>query len=213
MFEALSFLSPRGPVTHDEQSRIYYESMHAAGICLGTIQARTYVQLALACQQSLCTMMHWAPLSMEFLICCDTIASPVTSTCCRAKQVFVSDCLQKRSLYAAGKWFPKFTDLRKSVMPSRTPVHSEYGLEVRTPSTVYFWCFTFFAFLVASLSAGLVAISSARSSWAARSNGVKYPFQLSFIRNSAGFVHGGTYDLCLIFWRGSRTLVFACLST
>ena len=27
--------------------------MHAAGICLGTVQARTQVQLALACQQSL----------------------------------------------------------------------------------------------------------------------------------------------------------------
>ena len=31
MFEALSFLGPRGPVTHDEQSSIYYDSMHAAG--------------------------------------------------------------------------------------------------------------------------------------------------------------------------------------
>ena len=44
MIEALSFLGPRGPVTPDEQSRIYYDSMHAAGICLGTIQARTHVQ-------------------------------------------------------------------------------------------------------------------------------------------------------------------------
>ena len=44
----------------------------------------------------------------------------MTSTCCRTKQVFVSDCLQKRSLYAAGKWFPKFTDLWKLVLPSRT---------------------------------------------------------------------------------------------
>ena len=46
MIEALSFLGPRGPVTHDEQSCIYDDSMHAAGICLGTIQARTHVQLA-----------------------------------------------------------------------------------------------------------------------------------------------------------------------
>ena len=53
MIEAVSFLGPRGPVTHDEQSCIYYDSMHAAGICLGTVQARTHVQLALACQQSL----------------------------------------------------------------------------------------------------------------------------------------------------------------
>ena len=50
MIEAVSFLGPRGTITPDEQSRIYYDSMHAAGICLGTIQARTHVQLALACQ-------------------------------------------------------------------------------------------------------------------------------------------------------------------
>ena len=30
-----------------------YDSKHAAGVCLGTIQARTHVQLALACQQSM----------------------------------------------------------------------------------------------------------------------------------------------------------------
>ena len=32
--------------------------MHAAGICLGTIQARTHVQLALACQQSMIRAQH-----------------------------------------------------------------------------------------------------------------------------------------------------------
>ena len=53
VIEALSFLGPRGPVTRDEQSCIFYDSMHAAGICLGTIQARTHVQLAIACQQAL----------------------------------------------------------------------------------------------------------------------------------------------------------------
>ena len=53
MIEALSFLDPCGPVTHDEQSCIYYDSMHAAGICLGTVQGRTHVQLAFSCQQSL----------------------------------------------------------------------------------------------------------------------------------------------------------------
>ena len=36
MFEALSFLGPRGPVAHEEQSRFLYDSMHIAGICLGT---------------------------------------------------------------------------------------------------------------------------------------------------------------------------------
>ena len=40
MIEALSFLGPRGPVARDEQSCIYYDSLHAAGLCLRTIQAR-----------------------------------------------------------------------------------------------------------------------------------------------------------------------------
>ena len=54
MFEASWFLGPRGLVTPDEQSCFFFffNSLHAAGICLGTIQARTHVQLALACQQS-----------------------------------------------------------------------------------------------------------------------------------------------------------------
>ena len=53
MIEALSFLGLRGPVTHDEQSCIYHDSMHAAGNWLGPVQARAHVQLALECQQSL----------------------------------------------------------------------------------------------------------------------------------------------------------------
>ena len=48
MFEVLSFLGPYGPVAQDEQSCFFFYYMHAAGICLGTIQARTHVQLALA---------------------------------------------------------------------------------------------------------------------------------------------------------------------
>ena len=52
MIEALSFLGPHGPVTRDEQSCIFYDSPHVAGIYLCTIQARTHVQLALACQRS-----------------------------------------------------------------------------------------------------------------------------------------------------------------
>ena len=44
MVEALSFLGPRGPVARDMDSFIYYDSKHAAGACLGTIQARTHVQ-------------------------------------------------------------------------------------------------------------------------------------------------------------------------
>ena len=53
MIEALSFLCPHGPVARDEQSCIYYDSLHAACFCLGTIQARTNVQLALACRRSM----------------------------------------------------------------------------------------------------------------------------------------------------------------
>ena len=65
MIEALSFLGPRGPVTHDVQSCIYYDSMHAAGISLGTIQARTHVQLVLACQQSMIRAEHRLRLTMQ----------------------------------------------------------------------------------------------------------------------------------------------------
>ena len=68
MIEALSFLGPRGPVTRDEQSCIYYDSMHAAGICLGTIQARTHVQLAQACQQSLIHAQLRLRLTMQHVV-------------------------------------------------------------------------------------------------------------------------------------------------
>ena len=39
--------------------------MHAAGICLGTIQARTHVQLAPACQQSVIKVQHRLRLNMQ----------------------------------------------------------------------------------------------------------------------------------------------------
>ena len=39
--------------------------MHAAGICLGTIQARTCLQLALACQQSMIRVQHRLRLTMQ----------------------------------------------------------------------------------------------------------------------------------------------------
>ena len=65
VIEALSFLGAHGPVTRDEQSCIYYDSLHAAGICLGTIQARTHVQLALACQQSLIRAQHRLRFTMQ----------------------------------------------------------------------------------------------------------------------------------------------------
>ena len=65
MIEALSFLGPHGPVARDEQSCIYYDSLHAAGICLGTIQARTHVQLALACQRSMVSAQRKLWLTMQ----------------------------------------------------------------------------------------------------------------------------------------------------
>ena len=65
MIEALSFLGPHGPAAQDGQSCIYNDSTHAAGICLGTIQARTHVQLALACQQSLIHAQRWLRLTMQ----------------------------------------------------------------------------------------------------------------------------------------------------
>ena len=55
--EALTFLGPRGPVARDANSCIYFDSKHAAGVCLGTIPARAQVQLALACRRST----HWEP--------------------------------------------------------------------------------------------------------------------------------------------------------
>ena len=65
MAEALSFLGPRGPVARDSVSCIYYDSKHAAGVCLGTIQARTHVQLALACQRSMLCTQHRLRLTMQ----------------------------------------------------------------------------------------------------------------------------------------------------
>ena len=65
MNEAFSFLGSHGPVARDEQSCIYYDSKHAAGVCLGTIQARTHVQLALACQRSMLCAQHRLRLTMQ----------------------------------------------------------------------------------------------------------------------------------------------------
>ena len=53
MIEALFFLGPHGPVALDVESCIYFDSKHDDGVCQGTVQARTQVHLALACQQSM----------------------------------------------------------------------------------------------------------------------------------------------------------------
>ena len=65
MNDALSFLGLRGPVARDMESCIFYDSQHAAGVCLGTIQARSHVQLALACQQSMICAQHRLRLTMQ----------------------------------------------------------------------------------------------------------------------------------------------------
>ena len=51
--EALSFIGPHGPVARDACSCFFYDSKHAAGVCLGTIHARTHVQVGLSCQRLL----------------------------------------------------------------------------------------------------------------------------------------------------------------
>ena len=65
MIEALSFLGPRGPVARDMDSCIYYDSKRTAGVCLGTIQARAHVQLALACQRSMSSTQYRLRLTMQ----------------------------------------------------------------------------------------------------------------------------------------------------
>ena len=65
MIEALSFLAPHGPVAPDEESCIFYDYKHAAGVCLGTIQARTHVQLAIACQRSMICAQHRLRLTRQ----------------------------------------------------------------------------------------------------------------------------------------------------
>ena len=61
MIEALSFLRPRGPVARDANSCICDDSKYAAGVCLGTVQARTHVQLA----QSMLGVQHRLRLTMQ----------------------------------------------------------------------------------------------------------------------------------------------------
>ena len=65
MVEALSFFGPCGSVARDANSCIYKDSKHAAGVCLGTIQARTHVQLALACERSMLCTQHRLRLTMQ----------------------------------------------------------------------------------------------------------------------------------------------------
>ena len=60
MVETLFFLGPFGLVVRDAHSCVFYDSKHAAGVCLGTLHARTHVhQLLLKVQHRLrFTMQH-----------------------------------------------------------------------------------------------------------------------------------------------------------
>ena len=53
MIEALFFLGPHGRVARDEQSCIFMILCMLLVLALGTLQARTHVQLTLACQPSM----------------------------------------------------------------------------------------------------------------------------------------------------------------
>ena len=46
------------PVARDAHACVFYDSKHAAGVCLGTILARTHVQLGFSCQQLLLKVHH-----------------------------------------------------------------------------------------------------------------------------------------------------------
>ena len=59
---------PRVKVAHEEQSRIFDDSMHAPSICFDTIQAPTHVLLALACQQSMIHAHHRLRLTMQHVL-------------------------------------------------------------------------------------------------------------------------------------------------
>ena len=65
IIEALSFLGPHGPVARDAHSCVFHDSKHAAGVCLGTILARTHVQLGLFYQQLLLKVQHRLRFTMQ----------------------------------------------------------------------------------------------------------------------------------------------------
>ena len=63
MVQALSILGPHGLVARDANS--LFESKHATGVRLGTVQARTHVQLALACQPAVLKVQHRLRFTMH----------------------------------------------------------------------------------------------------------------------------------------------------
>ena len=52
------FLSPFCTGAREAHAGVFYDSKHAAGVCLSTTLGRTHVQLRLFCQQSVLKMQH-----------------------------------------------------------------------------------------------------------------------------------------------------------
>ena len=65
--EALSFLWPQGSVARDSHSCVFHDSKHAVGVCLGTIHARSHVQLGLSCQQILLKIQRRLRYTMQLV--------------------------------------------------------------------------------------------------------------------------------------------------
>ena len=65
MIEALSLLGPHGPIARATHSLFFDDSKHAAGAYLGTILARTHVQLRLYCQKLLLKLQHRQRFTMQ----------------------------------------------------------------------------------------------------------------------------------------------------
>ena len=59
------FLGHHGPVARDAHSCVFYGSKHAAGVCLGTLLARTHAQLGVSCQQLLLKVQHRLRFTMQ----------------------------------------------------------------------------------------------------------------------------------------------------
>ena len=116
----------------------------------------------------LCTMIHWTPLPLVFLLG----AAPLPPLWHRRAAVqsrlsYLSAC-NKISVYATG-WSLRSTFTYRQLLNGWYSFAAPgTRLPNRKPVTVYFWYLPFFASLVAGLPAGLVAASSAKSSWAAR---------------------------------------------
>ena len=61
MVEVLSFLGPLGPVAREAHACVFYDSKHAAGVCLGTVLvARTLLPTVISESPAQATIYHSA---------------------------------------------------------------------------------------------------------------------------------------------------------